>query len=158
MAVYVDTMEAKFGNMIMCHMMADTTEELLEMADKIKVNRKWIQHPLIMWGDFGLHFGENCVPDSVAAIAWKSYRKWNCGQNGMSIGDFNFMSSTISTWSDSLGCVTKQVYQERKNNVWVDISKCKFYWYMKVVCSSYTKDEVSKEYPCCGHVHTTEPN
>lgn len=43
MAVYVDNMEAGFGKMIMCHMIADTTAELLEMADKIGVNRKWIQ-------------------------------------------------------------------------------------------------------------------
>jgi Protein of unknown function (DUF4031) len=43
MSVYVDDFQAKFGRMIMCHMMADTTEELLEMADKIGVNRKWIQ-------------------------------------------------------------------------------------------------------------------
>lgn len=27
----------------MCHMLADTTEELLEMADRIGVARKWIQ-------------------------------------------------------------------------------------------------------------------
>lgn len=45
MAVYVDTMEAQFGRMVMCHMMADTTEELMEMADTIGVNRKWIQAP-----------------------------------------------------------------------------------------------------------------
>lgn len=43
MTVYVDDMKAKFGNMIMCHMIADTTEELLEMVDKIGVKRKWIQ-------------------------------------------------------------------------------------------------------------------
>jgi hypothetical protein len=30
--------------MIMCHMIADTHEELLEMADRIRVNRKWIQY------------------------------------------------------------------------------------------------------------------
>jgi len=29
--------------MIMCHMMADTTSELLEMAAKIGVNKKWLQ-------------------------------------------------------------------------------------------------------------------
>lgn len=45
MAVYVDSMQAPFRNMIMCHMMADTTEELLDMADKIGVKRKWIQYP-----------------------------------------------------------------------------------------------------------------
>lgn len=43
MAVYVDNMRAKFRRMIMCHMKADTTEELLIMADKIGVARKWIQ-------------------------------------------------------------------------------------------------------------------
>jgi hypothetical protein len=31
--------------MVMCHMMADTTDELLAMADRIGVARKWIQHP-----------------------------------------------------------------------------------------------------------------
>lgn len=43
MTVYVDNMQAAFGRMIMCHMIADTTDELLSMADKIGVQRKWIQ-------------------------------------------------------------------------------------------------------------------
>lgn len=45
MSVYVDDMEAEFGRMVMCHLAADTTEELLAMADAIGVARKWIQHP-----------------------------------------------------------------------------------------------------------------
>ena len=45
MGVYVDDMQAKFGRMIMCHMVADSTEELLEMVDKIGIDRKWIQQP-----------------------------------------------------------------------------------------------------------------
>jgi hypothetical protein len=45
MAVYVDDMAAPFGGMIMCHMIADTSEELLAMADRIGVARRWIQYP-----------------------------------------------------------------------------------------------------------------
>ena len=44
MGVYVDDMQAPFGRMKMCHMLADTTEELLAMADTIGVSRHWIQH------------------------------------------------------------------------------------------------------------------
>ena len=43
MSVYVDNMQAGFRRMVMCHMVADTKEELREMADKIGVARKWIQ-------------------------------------------------------------------------------------------------------------------
>lgn len=42
--VYVDSMNKGYGRMIMCHMIADTTKELLEMVDKIGVGRKWIQN------------------------------------------------------------------------------------------------------------------
>lgn len=48
MAVYVDDMYknplGKLGRMKMSHMAADTTIELLEMVDKIGVDRKWIQN------------------------------------------------------------------------------------------------------------------
>ena len=47
MTVYVDQPrhELKRGpwKMIMCHMTADTLDELNEMADKIGVSRHWIQ-------------------------------------------------------------------------------------------------------------------
>ena len=43
MAVYVDNMRAKFGRMIMCHMIADTDDELHAMADAIGVARRWHQ-------------------------------------------------------------------------------------------------------------------
>lgn len=44
MTVYVDDMRASFGRMVMCHMFADTTAELLSMADRIGVSRRWLQH------------------------------------------------------------------------------------------------------------------
>jgi hypothetical protein len=47
MAVYVDDMYlypiGQFGRMKMSHLMADTSEELLAMVDRIGVARRWIQ-------------------------------------------------------------------------------------------------------------------
>lgn len=43
MTVYVDDMEAQFGRMTMCHMIADTVAELHEMADTIGMRRSWFQ-------------------------------------------------------------------------------------------------------------------
>lgn len=43
MAVYVDNMRAPYGRLIMCHMLADTDDELHDMADRIGVARRWHQ-------------------------------------------------------------------------------------------------------------------
>jgi Protein of unknown function (DUF4031) len=43
--VYADDMQARFVQMIMCHMIADTDEELHRMADAIGVSRRWHQAP-----------------------------------------------------------------------------------------------------------------
>lgn len=45
MTVYVDDMRAKFGRLIMCHMVADTDVELHAMAARIGVARQWHQTP-----------------------------------------------------------------------------------------------------------------
>lgn len=48
MTVYVDDMHltgmGRYGRMRMCHMIADTTAELLVMADRIGIARRWLQH------------------------------------------------------------------------------------------------------------------
>lgn len=64
MSVYVDDMAAPFGNMVMCHMWADTDDELLEMADKIGVQRKWIQGHKSL--SFGKHKNASWVHFDVA--------------------------------------------------------------------------------------------
>jgi hypothetical protein len=43
-SVYVDDSEHGYGQMVMCHMIADSSAELLAMADQIGVARKWIQY------------------------------------------------------------------------------------------------------------------
>lgn len=50
--VYIDNFNAAFGNMLMCHMVADSNQELLQMVDKIGVDRKWIQYA----GTYAEHF------------------------------------------------------------------------------------------------------
>lgn len=62
MAVYVDNMRAGYGRMKMCHMLADSVAELLAMADRIGVDRKWFQalsHP---------HF-DICLAKRALAVA-----------------------------------------------------------------------------------------
>lgn len=50
MTVYVDTMQAAFGRMKMCHCWADTRAELFAMMDIIGVQRKWFQRPAMVGG------------------------------------------------------------------------------------------------------------
>lgn len=75
MGVYVDGMEAAFGRMVMCHMVADTTEELLAMADKIGVQRKWIQYP----GTYHEHFDicltrkRKAITAGAVLIGWREF-------------------------------------------------------------------------------------
>lgn len=63
MAVYVDNMRAGYGRMIMCHMLADSHEELVAMADKIGVARRWIQQQ----GTYSEHF-DVCLSKRAAAV------------------------------------------------------------------------------------------
>ena len=61
--VYIDNFNAGFGRMKMCHMIADTTEELLAMCRNIDVETKWIQYP----GTANEHF-DVCLSKKAKAI------------------------------------------------------------------------------------------
>jgi hypothetical protein len=43
MPVYVDDMKAPHRHMLMCHMVADTHRELMDMASAIGVAHRWLQ-------------------------------------------------------------------------------------------------------------------
>lgn len=75
--VYVDDMNMPFRRMIMSHMMADSTDELLKMADKIGVNRKWIQYPGTPKEHFDicLSMKEKALNDGAKQITWREMRE-----------------------------------------------------------------------------------
>jgi hypothetical protein len=64
MAVYVDNFRAKVRGMVMCHMLADSSDELLAMADRIGVDRKHLQDA----GTYREHL-DICLTKRAAAVA-----------------------------------------------------------------------------------------
>lgn len=86
MAVFVDTMRAPFQRMIMCHMFADTDEELHAMAAKIGVARKWHQRPASQGGqgmnaswshyDICLSKKKKAMQFGAQEIEYKDLPKW----------------------------------------------------------------------------------
>jgi hypothetical protein len=58
MTVYVDDVRHRFGRMVMCHMWADSDEELHAMADAIGVARRWHQKPpKASWSHYDISLG-----------------------------------------------------------------------------------------------------
>lgn len=74
MTVYVDDMRATFSRMVMCHMIADTDEELHAMAERIGVARGWWQSPKRTSGshyDIALNKRALAVRHGAVEITWK---------------------------------------------------------------------------------------
>lgn len=74
MTVYVDDVRHAFGRMVMCHMWADSLDELLAMADRIGVQRKWLQKPpKASWVHFDISLGKKDLAIRAGAVLTDKY-------------------------------------------------------------------------------------
>lgn len=74
MTVYVDDVRHKFRHMTMCHMWADTLDELLGMAKRIGVQRKWLQEPpKASWVHFDISLGKKDLARKYGAVLTDKY-------------------------------------------------------------------------------------
>lgn len=72
MTVYVDDMHlmelGRYRCMRMCHMLADSTAELLAMADRVGVDRKWIQSAGTAREHFDIAKGKRALAVAAGAV------------------------------------------------------------------------------------------
>jgi hypothetical protein len=61
-SVYVDNARIRYRGMLMCHLLADTLDELHAMADRVGLRREWFQ------GDAGAPHYDICLTKRQAAI------------------------------------------------------------------------------------------
>ena len=74
MSVYVDNANHPYRQMIMCHMWADTEEELFAMVGEIGVQNKWIQRPpKASWVHFDISKAKRALAIKLGAIATDKY-------------------------------------------------------------------------------------
>lgn len=86
MPVFVDNMRAPFGRMIMCHLFADTDDELHAMAAKIGVARRWHQRPKAQggpgmdasWSHYDIALSKRALAIAAGAIPieYRDLPKW----------------------------------------------------------------------------------
>jgi hypothetical protein len=72
--VYVDDVRHAYGRMVMCHMWADDEAELMAMADRIGVARRWVQRPpKASWLHFDISLGRKALALQAGAILTDRY-------------------------------------------------------------------------------------
>lgn len=89
MSVYVDDVRHAFGRMVMCHMWADSLDELLAMADRIGVQRRWLQQPpKASWVHFDISLGKKALAIQAGAVLTDKYGPVeHCARLAIASGD-----------------------------------------------------------------------
>jgi hypothetical protein len=77
MSVYVDDMYAPFRGMKMCHMTADTLDELHAMADRIGMRRDWFQDHNHPHYDVGMGLRAKAVKAGAVEVKF-GWEPWRC--------------------------------------------------------------------------------
>ena len=96
MTVYVDESIFGYGRMIMCHMWADTLDELHAMADRIGMARRWFQQPpKASWCHYDI--SKSMRAKAVAAGAVEVDRYEALWQDARRKGDAEMMASIEDT-------------------------------------------------------------
>ena len=80
-SVYVDDAFIPYGRMLMSHMMADSTEELLAMATKIDLHHRWLQKA----GTYKEHFDVS-----------KSYRKDALANGAIAVSTHDLLEKMLA--------------------------------------------------------------
>ena len=74
MTVYVDDVRHRFGRMVMCHMWANTEEELHARADAIGIARRWCQRPpKASWLHYDISLGKKAEALKRGAVLTDKY-------------------------------------------------------------------------------------
>lgn len=74
MSVYVDDVRHRYGRMVMCHMWADSEDELHAMADTIGVARRWVQRPpMASWLHYDISLGKKAKAIAAGAVLTDRY-------------------------------------------------------------------------------------
>lgn len=74
MAVYVDDVRHRFGRMIMCHLWADSLEELHEFAGRLGLKREWFQEPpKASWHHYDISLGKKAQALKMGAVLTDRY-------------------------------------------------------------------------------------
>ena len=69
--VYIDNFFAQYGRMKMCHMIADSEEELHQFAVKIGLKRKWFQNTNNPHYDVSISYRKKAVAYGAAEVTIK---------------------------------------------------------------------------------------
>jgi hypothetical protein len=74
MTVYVDDVRHRFGRMVMCHMWADSVDELHAFAARLGLKRTWFQcPPKASWEHYDISLGVKAKALALGAVLTDKY-------------------------------------------------------------------------------------